>query len=224
MFTSRAEHRLLLREDNADERLTPIGRELGLIDEERWRLHQVKQYLTDVEIERLGAQRVKPSRLPAGWAARVLGAPLGQDASALELLRRPEVSYEALLEVAGTPEWLPAAGVAGAPVVPAALSVDARLPVQIRAQVEVRARYAGYLERQRAEIERVASHEATALPADLDYRELAGLSHEVRQRLTEARPATVGQAGRLPGVTPAAVSILLVHLKKRSARAAHRVA
>jgi tRNA uridine 5-carboxymethylaminomethyl modification enzyme len=104
------------------------------------------------------------------------------------------------------------------------LPIDARLPAQIRAQVEVRTRYAGYLERQRAEIERAQSHEATELPADLDYRELAGLSHEVRQRLSEARPATVGQAGRLPGVTPAAVSILLVHLKKRGARAAHRVA
>jgi tRNA uridine 5-carboxymethylaminomethyl modification enzyme len=223
MFTSRAEHRLLLREDNADERLTPIGRELGLVDEERWRLHQVKQYLTDLEIERLGAHRVKPAQLPAGWAERVLGAPLGQNASALELLRRPEVSYEALLEVAGNPAWLPAGtGHLTSPGVP--LPIDARLPAQIRAQVEVRARYAGYLERQRAEIERAQSHEATELPADLDYRELAGLSHEVRQRLSEARPATVGQAGRLPGVTPAAVSILLVHLKKRGARAAHRVA
>ncbi len=223
MFTSRAEHRLLLREDNADERLTPIGHELGLVDEERWRLHQVKQYLTDLEIERLGAHRVKPAQLPAGWAARVLGAPLGQDASALELLRRPEVSYEALLEVAGSPEWL-AAGTDHLTSPGAPLPIDARLPAQIRAQVEVRARYAGYLERQRAEIERARSHEATELPADLDYRELAGLSHEVRQRLSEARPATVGQAGRLPGVTPAAVSILLVHLKKRGARAAHRVA
>jgi tRNA uridine 5-carboxymethylaminomethyl modification enzyme len=223
MFTSRAEHRLLLREDNADERLTPIGRELGLVDEERWRLHQVKQYLTDLEIERLGAHRVKPAELPAGWAARVLGAPLGQNASALELLRRPEVSYEALLEVAGNPEWLPA-GTDHLTSTGVPLPIDARLPAQIRAQVEVRARYAGYLERQRAEIERARSHEATELPADLDYRELAGLSHEVRQRLSEARPATVGQAGRLPGVTPAAVSILLVHLKKRGARAAHRVA
>ncbi|HUO19458.1 MAG TPA: tRNA uridine-5-carboxymethylaminomethyl(34) synthesis enzyme MnmG [Steroidobacteraceae bacterium] len=219
MFTSRAEHRLLLREDNADERLTPLGRELGLIDEERWRLYEVKRYLAELEIERLGAQRVKPAQLPAGWAARVLGAPLAQETSALELLRRPEVSYEALLEVAGTPEWLPPAGSGAAP-----LPIDARLPAQIRAHVEVRARYAGYLERQRAEIERMESHEATVLPADLDYRELAGLSHEVRQRLSEARPATVGQAGRLPGVTPAAISILLVHLKKRGARPAHRVA
>jgi tRNA uridine 5-carboxymethylaminomethyl modification enzyme len=221
MFTSRAEHRLLLREDNADERLTPIGRELGLIDEERWRLYQVKQYLTDLEIERLGAQRVKPAQLPAGWAARVLRAPLGQDTGALELLRRPGVSFDALLEVVGAPEWLPAGG---DPSGAAPLPIDARLPAQIRTQIEVRARYAGYLERQRAEIERMASHEATELPADLDYGALAGLSHEVRQRLTEARPATLGQAGRVPGVTPAAVSILLVHLKKRGARAAHRVA
>ena len=221
MFTSRAEHRLLLREDNADARLTPIGHELGLIDEERWRLHQVKQYLTELEVERLAARRVKPAELPAAWAARVLGAPLAHDASALELLRRPEVSYESLLEVAGAPEWLADPAAATATV---RLPIDARLPAQIRAQVEVQARYAGYLERQHEEIERARRNEATALPADLDYAALAGLSHEVRQRLTEARPATLGQAGRIPGVTPAAVSILLVHLRKRERAAASRVA
>jgi tRNA uridine 5-carboxymethylaminomethyl modification enzyme len=221
MFTSRAEHRLLLREDNADARLTPIGRELGLVDEERWRLFEVKQYLTDLEVERLNTTRIKPAALPEGWAARVLGAPLAHDASAMELLRRPEVSYEALLEVAGAPDWLP--DLQGA--TPPRLPIDPRLPSQIRIQIEVRARYAGYLERQREEIERARRNEETALPADLDYSGLAGLSHEVRQRLTEARPATLGQAGRIPGVTPAAVSILLVHLKKRErTAAAHRVA
>src|ERR1700740_2534642 len=106
MFTSRAEHRLLLREDNADARRTPLGRELGLIDPERWRLFEIKQYLTDLEIERLTELRVKPGQLPADWAARVLGAPLAQDARAFELLRRPGVTYEALLEVTGPPEWL----------------------------------------------------------------------------------------------------------------------
>jgi tRNA uridine 5-carboxymethylaminomethyl modification enzyme len=221
MFTSRAEHRLLLREDNADLRLTPIGRAMGLVDEERWRLFEVKQYLTDREIERLAARRLKPGQLPAAWAARVLGAPLTQDASALELLRRPGVSYEALLEVAGAPEWRLETS---AQDPRAELPIDERLPDQIRTQIEVRARYAGYLERQQEEIERARRNEETTLPADLDYRELAGLSHEVRQRLSEARPATVGQAGRIPGVTPAAVSILLVHLKKRAARTAHRVA
>ena len=216
MFTSRAEHRLLLREDNADQRLTPIGRELKLVDDERWRLFEVKQYLTDLEIERLGQLRVKPGQLEPAWAARVLGTPLAQDTSAFELLRRPEVSYAALLEVAGRPEWLADEDAGLEPALP----IDERLPAQIRAQVEVRARYAGYLERQQEEIERARRNEETRLPADLDYRELAGLSHEVRQRLTEARPATLGQAGRLPGVTPAAVSILLVHLKKRAARVA----
>ncbi|MGH8275287.1 MAG: tRNA uridine-5-carboxymethylaminomethyl(34) synthesis enzyme MnmG, partial [Steroidobacteraceae bacterium] len=211
MFTSRAEHRLLLREDNADLRLTPAGRELGLVDEERWRLFEVKQYLSELEVERLRAQRLRPADVPQGWAARVLGGPLAREASAFELLRRPQVSYDALLEVAGTPEWLPAHGGPGL----APLAIDERLPAQVRAQVEVRARYAGYLERQEEEIERARSHEETALPQDIDYTQLAGLSHEVRQKLAAARPATVGQAGRIPGVTPAAVSILLVHLKKR---------
>jgi tRNA uridine 5-carboxymethylaminomethyl modification enzyme len=220
MFTSRAEHRLLLREDNADARLTPIGRELKLVDDERWRLFEIKHYLTELEIERLTELRVKPAQLSPAWATRVLGGPLTQDTSAFELLKRPEVSYEALLEVAGAPEWLPEEDCDEEPV----LAIDARLPDQIRTQVEVRARYAGYLERQREEIERTARNEATALPADLDYAQLKGLSHEVRQRLSEARPATLGQAGRIPGVTPAAVSILLVHLKKRAVRSAPRVA
>jgi tRNA uridine 5-carboxymethylaminomethyl modification enzyme len=220
MFTSRAEHRLLLREDNADARLTPIGRELGLIDEERWRLYEVKQYLADLEVERLQRLRLKAAQVPSDWTARVPTAPLTQDTSAFELLKRPEMSYAALLELAGTPQWLPGAHPGDAPALP----IDARLPEQIRAQVEVRARYCGYIERQREEIARAARNEETALPADLDYAQLAGLSHEVRQRLTEVRPATVGQAGRIPGVTPAAVSILLVHLRKRARAGAPRLA
>ena len=219
MFTSRAEHRLLLREDNADARLTPVGRQLGLIDPGRWRLFEIKQYLTDLEIERLTEVRVRAAQVPAAWAARVLGGPLAQDSPAFDLLRRPGVSYAALLEVAGPPEWLPDES-GEEPVLP----IDARLPDQIRTQVEVRARYAGYLERQQEEIERARRNEETLLPADIDYRALAGLSHEVRQRLSEARPATVGQAGRIPGVTPAAVSILLVHLKKRDRAGGTRVA
>jgi len=205
MFTSRAEHRLLLREDNADLRLTPRGRALGLVDEERWRLFEAKRDLSDAEVARLAALRLKPADVPPAWAAHVLGGPLPRELTAFELLRRPEVSYEALTELTGPPDWRDA---------------DERLPAQVRAQVEVRAKYAGYLERQQDEIERARRHEETALPGDLNYGELAGLSHEVRQRLAEARPATLGQAGRVPGVTPAAVSILLVHLKKR----AHRVA
>jgi tRNA uridine 5-carboxymethylaminomethyl modification enzyme len=208
MFTSRAEHRLLLREDNADLRLTPVGRELGLVDEERWALFEAKQRACEEELARLEGLRLKPADIPAEWAERVLAGPLTRDLTAFELLRRPEVTYQRLLEVAG----------------PAARLCDDRLPAQVRAQVEVHARYQGYIERQQDEIERTRRNEETALPADLDYARLPGLSHEVRQRLAEARPATLGQAARLPGVTPAAVSILLVHLKKRSLRAPPKVA
>jgi len=204
MFTSRAEHRLLLREDNADLRLTPKGRELGLIDAERWALFEAKQRLSDLEVERLKTLRFKSGALPAPWEERVLGAPLARDCSAFELLRRPGVCHEALLEVAGAPPWL------------GSEATDDRLPAQVRSQVEARAKYAGYIERQRDDIERAERSEATRLPADLDYAQLTALSHEVRQKLAEVRPATIGQAGRIPGVTPAAVSILLVHLKKRS--------
>jgi tRNA uridine 5-carboxymethylaminomethyl modification enzyme len=206
MFTSRAEHRLLLREDNADLRLTPKGRELGLVDEERWAWFLAKQRACEAELARLSSLRVKPSALPAQWPARSPTAPLTRELTALELLRRPEVTYEDVLEIAGPP-----AGSAQAD--PAA---DARLAGQVRVQIEVHARYAGYIERQQDEIERARRNEETALPADLDYAALKGLSHEVRQKLREVRPATLGAAGRIPGITPAAVSILLVHLKKRS--------
>jgi tRNA uridine 5-carboxymethylaminomethyl modification enzyme len=209
MFTSRAEHRLLLREDNADLRLTPLGRELGLVDDERWRLFEQKRRLTDLEFGRLQGTRVRPNDVPAEWAERVLGAPLGRDCSAFDLLRRPEVSYDELLEVAGLPDWS---------------CDDDRLPAQIRGQMEVRAKYAGYIERQQDEVERQQRNEDTRLPDDLDYRQVAGLSHEVRQKLTEARPATIGAASRVPGITPAAISILLIHLKKRGSLAGVRVA
>jgi tRNA uridine 5-carboxymethylaminomethyl modification enzyme len=241
MFTSRAEHRLLLREDNADLRLTPFGRELGLVDDERWRLFEAKQRLSEQEVQRLETLRIKPGDVPADWAERVLGGPLGRDVSAMDLLRRPEVTYEALLEVAGRPEWLKAeqarreaaddrdvgtAGVAEsmAAAPDANIEQDDRLPAQIRAQVEVRAKYAGYIERQEDEVDRQRRNEETRLPEDLDYTQVSGLSHEVRQKLAEARPATIGMAGRLPGITPAAVSILLVHLKKRGHFGRARVA
>jgi tRNA uridine 5-carboxymethylaminomethyl modification enzyme len=210
MFTSRAEHRLLLREDNADLRLTPIGRELGLVDDERWRLFEEKRRLSDAEFQRLNATRIQPSAVPQDWTQKVLkGAPLSRDFSAFELLLRPEVTYDDLLEVAGQPDWS---------------GVDDRLPSQVRIQIEVRAKYAGYIERQQDEIERQQRNEATRLPEDLDYLQVAGLSHEVRQKLGEARPSTVGQASRVPGVTPAAISLLLVHLKKRTLKDKARVA
>jgi tRNA uridine 5-carboxymethylaminomethyl modification enzyme len=203
MFTSRAEHRLLLREDNADLRLTPAAFSLGLIGEERWRLFEAKRQLSESEIRRLGARRIRPADVPQEWGTAVLGGPLAREATALELLRRPGVTYEALAQLIGAPDF-------GA--------LDERLPEQVHAQVEVRAKYAGYIERQQAEIERARGHEALALPPDLDYGSLGGLSHEVRQKLTAVRPATLGAAGRVPGVTPAAVQILLVHLKRHGAR------
>ncbi|HYX74042.1 MAG TPA: tRNA uridine-5-carboxymethylaminomethyl(34) synthesis enzyme MnmG [Steroidobacteraceae bacterium] len=209
MFTSRAEHRLLLREDNADARLTPSGRELGLVPDERWALFLAKQRACTEEKARLEALRLRPVDVPKEWAARVLGAPLSRETTAFELLRRPEVTYDALLELTGPPEWP---------------DLDDRLPPQVRTDIEVHARYAGYIERAHEEIARARRNEETRLPSDLDYGRLAGLSHEVRQRLTEARPATLGQAARIPGVTPAAVSILLVHLKKRALASPPKVA
>jgi len=210
MFTSRAEHRLLLREDNADLRLTPFGRELGLVDDERWRLFDDKRRLSEVEFQRLSTTRVKPADASQEWTTRVLGgAALSRDYSAFELLLRPEVSYDDLLELIGAPDWS---------------NVDDRVPSQVRAQIEVRAKYAGYIERQQDEIDRQQRNEDTRLPEDLDYLQVAGLSHEVRQKLADARPATVGQASRMPGMTPAAISILLVHLKKRSLKDRARVA
>jgi tRNA uridine 5-carboxymethylaminomethyl modification enzyme len=209
MFTSRAEHRLLLREDNADLRLTPMGRELGLVDDERWRLFEEKRRLSDLEFQRLNSARIQPNDVSSEWMDRVLGAPLSRDFSAFELLLRPEVNYDDLLEIAGSPDWS---------------EVDDRLPAQVRTQIEVRAKYAGYIERQQDEIERQQRNEETLLPDDLDYLQVPGLSNEVRQKLTQTRPATVGQAGRVPGVTPAAISILLVHLKKRTLKDRARVA
>ena len=187
MFTSRAEHRLLLREDNADLRLTPQGRALGLIDDARWRLFEEKRTAVDAELERLSAARPSADR-------RV---------SAFELLRRPGSTWSEViaLDGVGSPDWG---------------GLDDRVPGQVQTQVDVRAKYSGYIERQIAEIERQERQECTVLPSDLEYRAIVGLSTEVRQALEAARPGTLGQAARVPGVTPAAVSILLVHLKKRS--------
>jgi tRNA uridine 5-carboxymethylaminomethyl modification enzyme len=207
MFTSRAEHRLLLREDNADLRLTRTARALGLIDEERWQLFTAKEQRSQEEVARLAALRIRPAEVPPQWAARVLGAALPRDVSALELLRRPGVSYADLSELAGAPAW------------ESDPTGDARLPGEVHTQVEVRAKYQGYIERAQAEIERARRHEELPLPPDLNYPALTGLSHEVRQKLQAVRPATLGAAGRVPGVTPAAVQILLVHLKKRALRA-----
>jgi tRNA uridine 5-carboxymethylaminomethyl modification enzyme len=195
MFTSRAEHRLLLREDNADLRLTAIGRDLGLVDDVRWAAFEAKREAIAREQQRLNDTWVRPQTVPDDEAIRVLGQLLGHEYRLADLLRRPDVSYDSLMSLAAAGE-----GVAD----PA-----------VAEQVEIQAKYAGYIERQQAEIERQRRNEDTRLPEDLDYREVSGLSTEVRDKLSRQRPDTLGQAGRIPGITPAAVSLLLIHLKKR---------
>ncbi|MBI3897563.1 MAG: tRNA uridine-5-carboxymethylaminomethyl(34) synthesis enzyme MnmG [Gammaproteobacteria bacterium] len=211
MFTSRAEYRLLLREDNADLRLTEIGRELGLVDDARWQRFNDKRDAIAREQERLRTTWLRPSHknspLPSrefdGTAkapdefARVFGQPLTREATLAELLTRPEVNYAALMQLDG-------AGPA---------SDDS----EVAQQIEIQAKYAGYIERQHEEIEHNRRHEETPLPADFDYQNVRGLSIEVQQKLSAQRPATLGQAARLSGVTPAAISLLLIHLKRKRA-------
>jgi tRNA uridine 5-carboxymethylaminomethyl modification enzyme len=198
MFTSRAEYRLLLREDNADLRLTEKGRELGLVDDERWSAFCAKREAIEQEQQRLRNILLRPGDLDAAAAERVLGTKLTREVRAADALRRPEVSYESLMSLAGVG---PGAG-----------------DPKVAEQVEIQAKYAGYIERQRDEIERQRGYDETSLPESLDYAAVVGLSNEVRQKLAEQRPATLGQAGRIPGVTPAALSLLLVHLKKNGIR------
>ncbi|HUX73353.1 MAG TPA: tRNA uridine-5-carboxymethylaminomethyl(34) synthesis enzyme MnmG [Steroidobacteraceae bacterium] len=202
MFTSRAEYRLSLREDNADLRLTAHGRALGLVDDARWAFFEKKREAIACETARLSAEIVRPGAVHAGLAAK-LGAPLQRETRALELLRRPGLRYEDL-------EAQTAATAAEAP-----WRADERLHEQVKLQIDVQAKYAGYLQRQSEDIDRRQRHEQLRLPSDIDYGAVTGLSNEARQRLREVRPATLGQAARIPGLTPAAVSLLLVHLKKR---------
>ena len=195
MFTSRAEYRLLLREDNADLRLTPKGRELGLIDDARWAAFEIKQEGINRESKRLHKTWLRPGQLTDAQCETVLDQPLAKEARLSELLRRPNVTYAALMS-------LPGAGEAVADPV-------------VAAQVEIQAKYAGYISRQQEEILRQQKQENQTLPEDVDYKQVSGLSIEVCQKLQAQRPATVGQASRISGVTPAAISLLLVHLKKR---------
>ncbi|HEU4602585.1 MAG TPA: tRNA uridine-5-carboxymethylaminomethyl(34) synthesis enzyme MnmG [Steroidobacteraceae bacterium] len=208
MFTSRAEYRLSLREDNADLRLTPRARELGLISDERWAFFERKREAIEKESARLSSSVIHADQ-NVDEVSSALGTPLVRATHAFDLLRRPEVSYAALTSLSelGRPEWMDCAG------------ADERLNEQVALQLEVQAKYTGYIDRQQDEIERHRRHEETQLPVDLDYSAVRGLSTEVRQKLREARPTTVGQASRVPGVTPAAISILLVHLKRRHASA-----
>jgi tRNA uridine 5-carboxymethylaminomethyl modification enzyme len=185
MFTSRAEYRLMLREDNADLRLTETGRRLGLIDDARWGAYSRKRDAIETE-----TQRLRTLYVSAGFH---------ENRPAYELLRRPEQSYAQLVP-------------------------DSGLDATVVEQIEIQAKYEGYIERQRAEVERNAEMEARELPPDLDYLQVKGLSAEVRQKLNHHRPRTIGQAARISGVTPAAISLLLVHLKRGFRTAEHDTA
>ncbi len=192
MFTSRAEYRLLLREDNADLRLTPIGRELGLVDDVRWAAFEAKRDAIACEQQRLRDIWARPGDVENAEA--LLGGPLLREYRLEELLRRPDVSYQDLFEL-----------------LPALEPVADR---QVAEQVEVQLKYAGYIERQHEEIARQQRNENAAIPPDLDYTAVRGLSAEVQEKLAKTRPTTIGQASRIPGITPAAISLLLIYLKK----------
>jgi len=194
MFTSRAEYRLTLREDNADLRLTETGRDLGLVDDCRWDAFNRKRDAVVRESERLKSIWVNPKNLQRADAERVLGQPIEREHTLLDLLRRPNVSYRSLME-------LPLSG----------KGLEDSIAAE---QVEIQAKYQGYIERQNADVKRRATLELTRLPSDVDYGTVRGLSVEVQQKLNRFRPETIGQAARISGITPAAISLLLVHLKR----------
>ena len=194
MFTSRAEYRLILREDNADLRLTEKGRELGLVDDARWAAFERKRESILREEQRLKETWVRPGTEQGDAIATRFGTPLTHEYNLLNLLARPEIDYQSLTALTG-----------GAVEDP-----------QVAEQVEIKTKYAGYIERQQEEIQRLRDSENIALPKELDYSTIAGLSKEIQHKLSQARPETLGQASRIPGVTPAAVSLLMIHLKKRS--------
>lgn len=194
MFTSRAEYRLILREDNADLRLTEKGRELGLVDDTRWAAFTDKKERIEKETERLSRCYVQANSPEAAEIANKLTRPISREYSLLELLRRPELTYDDVAHLAG----------------------EAETHEQVREQVEIQTKYQGYIERQTDEIHRLRRYEKTKLPSTLDYTLIEGLSNELKQKLTDQRPETLGQAARIQGMTPAAISLLLVYLKKKS--------
>ena len=205
MFTSRAEYRLMLREDNADMRLTEAARQMGLVDDARWDAFNRKRDAVSRETERLRGLWVHPGKLPAAEAERVLGQGIEREYRMLDLLRRPAIGYEALMS-------LDDGQYANAQLLPADAPPDLRAAVI--EQIEISAKYAGYIDLQKTEVERAAHYENLKLPDELDYQQVTALSMEVRQKLARHRPETLGQASRISGVTPAAISLLLVHLKK----------
>ncbi len=194
MFTSRAEYRLILREDNADLRLTPVGRKLGLVGDDRWRRFENKRASIEREQQRLRTTVLRPAMVATDEAEAILGDTLNRDYTLEELLRRPDIHYKDLMKLPG----------AGTGVT----------DPNVAEQVEIQVKYFGYIRRQHHEIKRTRRHEQTLLPVDIDYQVIRGLSAEVCQKLQSVRPTTIGQASRIPGVTPAAISILLVHLKR----------
>ena len=196
MFTSRAEYRLSLREDNADMRLTEKGRELGLVDDVRWAAFCRKREAVEHETARLKATWARPEQVPAAEAERVLGKALEREYRFFDLLRRPQTSYAALMTLPGAP-------------------ITTETDPQVIEQVEIAAKYQGYIDRQQGEVVKQLQAESLRLPQDVDYTEVRGLSREVQHKLNEYRPETVGQASRIQGVTPAAVSLLMVWLKRR---------
>ena len=196
MFTSRAEYRLLLREDNADLRLTEQGRNLGLVDDPRWGAFQSKRDAIHAEQQRLKQQWLRPQSMSDTEAERVLGKPMRREHSLMDLLARPDVRYRELMTLE--------------------VVEDLQLPESVVEQVEIQAKYAGYIERQQQEIEKNRRHQEMKLPEGLDYSQVSGLSIEIQEKLSRQRPATLGMAGRISGVTPAALSLLRIHLKKRT--------
>jgi tRNA uridine 5-carboxymethylaminomethyl modification enzyme len=193
MFTSRAEYRLILREDNADLRLTETGRNLGLVDDERWQKFNDKREGIARERSRLESTRIHPDTEAGERANGFLKQPMNRDHSLAELLRRPEIAYDQIADIGGERAEDP----------------------NVSDQVEIEIKYEGYISRQADEIERLRKNENTSLPIDLDYDVIGGLSNEIKQKLKDVRPETVAQASRIQGVTPAAVSQILVYLKKR---------
>ena len=223
MFTSRAEFRLQLREDNADARLTTVGRQLGLVDDARWEAFSRKQEAVSRETERLRSLWVSPKNLAAPEAERVLGKALEHEYSLADLLRRPEVGYADLMAMAGGRFANPDLPVAGQGIA-ADAQESATAPAQdvfvqsVIEQVEIAIKYAGYIDRQIEDVGRAAHYENLRLPESLDYMQVSALSIEARQRLNKQRPETLGQASRMSGITPATISLLLIHLKKGNFR------
>jgi tRNA uridine 5-carboxymethylaminomethyl modification enzyme len=207
MFTSRAEYRLLLREDNADLRLTTMGRDMGLVDDVRWDAFSKKQDSIGHELKRLKSVWVQPGTDKEAAISGLLEKPLGREYSLADLLARPELSYQTMREAlrqtsASMPELDP----------------------QVSQQVEIQLKYQGYINRQEEDIQKLKRQENTALPVDFDYQHMEGLSNELKQKLLAAKPDTIARAARIPGMTPAAVSLLLIYLKKYQAVRARKTA